>query len=69
MKIYNKYDSFDEYFENGEWCSVSLHEGEVTLEELATYCNIFLNKVSNSKICIDHIDVENNTIYIYSDVV
>jgi hypothetical protein len=57
----------DKYYENGIEKTVSLREGEVSLEELKEYCEIFINKVDYSVLGISHI--ENDTLYFYSDIV
>ena len=67
MKLYHLYANTDRYWENGIEYFVSLPQGEVSLEEFNKYCEVFLNKVDYSKICIDHI--EDDVIYFYSDIV
>lgn len=66
MKFYNLYESSDDYYEDGVKKTVSLRQGEVTLEEFREYCEIFTKKVKHSILGIDRI--ENDTLYFYSDV-
>ena len=66
MKFYHMYDSSDDYYEDGVKKTVSLRQGEVTLEEFREYCEIFTQKVDYSVLEIDRI--ENDTLYFYSDV-
>lgn len=67
MKFYHMYESSDEYYEDGVKKTVSLRQGEVTLEEFREYCEIFTKKVDYSVLGIDRI--ENDTLYFYSDIV
>jgi hypothetical protein len=60
------YDSSDDYYEDGVRKTISLRQGEVTLEEFQEYCEIFTNKVDYSVLGIDRI--ENDTLYFYSDI-
>jgi hypothetical protein len=61
------HESSDNYYEDGVKKTVSLRQGEVTLEELREYCEIFTKKVDYSVLGIERI--ENDTLYFYSDVV
>ena len=68
MKFYHIYANSDTYYDdNGVKHTVSLRQGEVSLEEFQTYCELFTRKVDYSKLCIDRI--EGDTIYFYSDIV
>lgn len=67
MKFYHMYANSDEYYEDGVKKTVSLRQGEVSLEEFQEYCEIFTKKVDYSVLGIDRI--ENDTLYFYSDVV
>ena len=67
MKFYHMNSNTDSYYEDGIKKTVSLRQGEVSLEEFQEYCNIFNNKVSYSVLAIDRI--ENDTLYFYSDIV
>jgi hypothetical protein len=60
-------ESNDNYYEDGVKKTVSLRQGEVTLEEFQEYCEIFTKKVDYAVLGIDHI--ENDTLYFYSDIV
>lgn len=66
MKFYHMYENSDDYYEDGVKKTVSLRQGEVTLEEFQKYCEIFTQKVDYSVLGIDRI--ENDTLYFYSDV-
>jgi hypothetical protein len=61
------YESSDNYYEDGVKKTVSLRQGEVTLEEFQEYCEIFTKKVDYAVLGIDRI--ENDTLYFYSDIV
>jgi hypothetical protein len=67
MKFYHMYESSDNYYEDGVKKTVSLRQGEVTLEEFQEYCEIFTKKVDYAVLGIDRI--ENDTLYFYSDIV
>ena len=67
MKFYHMYANSETYYDNGVKHTVSLRQGEVSLEEFQTYCEIFTNKIDFSKLCIDRI--EEDTLYFYSDIV
>ena len=67
MKLYHMNASTDTYYEDGVEKTVSLRQGEVSLEEFQEYCDIFNNKVDYAVLAIDRI--ENDTIYFYSDIV
>ena len=67
MKFYHMFANSDNYYEDGVKKTVSLRQGEVTLEEFQEYCEIFTKKVDYSVLGIDRI--ENDTLYFYSDIV
>lgn len=67
MKFYHMSANSDDYYEDGVKKTVSLRQGEVTLEEFQEYCEIFTNKVGYAVLGIDRI--ENDTLYFYSDIV
>ena len=67
MKFYHMSANSDEYYEDGVKKTVSLRQGEVSLEEFQEYCEIFTKKVDYSVLGIDRI--ENDTLYFYSDIV
>ena len=67
MKFYHMSANSDEYYEDGVKKTVSLRQGEVSLEEFQEYCEIFTKKVDYSILGIDRI--ENDTLYFYSDIV
>lgn len=68
MKFYHMYANSDTYYDDdGNKHTVSLRKGEIPLEELQAYCEIFTHKVDYSKLCIDRI--EGDTLYFYSDIV
>ena len=67
MKFYHMFSSSDDYYEDGVKKTVSLRQGEITLEEFKEYCEIFTKKVKYAVLGIDRI--ENDTLYFYSDIV
>ena len=67
MKFYHMFANSDDYYEDGVKKTVSLRQGEVTLEEFQEYCEIFTKKVDYSVLGIDRI--ENDTLYFYSNIV
>lgn len=67
MKFYHLLSADNTYYENGVKKTISLRQGEVSLEEFQEYCEIFTNKVDFAILGIDRI--ENDTLYFYSDIV
>lgn len=67
MKFYHMFANSDYYYEDGVKKTVSLRQGEVTLEEFQEYCEIFTKKVDYAILGINRI--ENDTLYFYSDIV